>query len=794
MKEINKFISPFIKSNFPLFYHEEGPDFIAFMEAYFEYLESTDNPLYKSRRLLEFRDIDKTLDSFVQHFINKYLVGIPETVILSTSAAQDRKRFLIKHVNDIYKSKGTERGFKLLFRLLFNEEIEIEIPGDNILRTSDAKWNQPAFLSISDVSNIASIVGMQIKGSVSGATAFVENLRTFMVQQRSINIVDISKVQGKFLRDEYIYNVAGDTFIDVSNAPRNLGVMESFSIVSGGVGFQIGDLVEVQANDKGEGGKAVVSATAAGNGAVSFAISDRGEGYKANDENTEITIEPVGPLKPNRISFSPDEGYDQYGSGFNLVAYPRFANGDLANTTIGDIKNHIAGIVSGANTAEEMFGTRLDIDAATSVEATAMLDITNDGAINSADLALWNDIGTTQASWNLSDGQYADALNFINKYYNITDVTNDVKPFIFTYSSTTINGGTGTGFVGFFDLVNTAANGVLLQVNAIANGTGYCANGSFTYNVENLSQLTVRNSYYYGNTHAAGLGGSEESLTGAASDELHGPTLYPGFGGTGASFGIGTISDTEDLLINRDIVGSNNEVGVAYLGLQLGAAQYNFPNFPAGNLIHGTISQYGDQSGFGVDANNAILSFQTMTVGQIQSLVDVNSGSGYEEDPAVKVDQVDVTVLQRARSTGVGFKGNSAIITANATVTGNSVTEVTTTASGLGYRQDDAVILKKDGKIEEISATVNLGDQGISPGKWLGNQGLLESINKLQDSYFYQEYSYNVKSLRTLDKYKEVAKKVIHPSGVALFGQLESKSIMDSESGPVYYDNQISST
>ena len=248
------------------------------------------------------------------------------------------------------------------------------------------------------------------------------------------------------------------------------------------------------------------------------------------------------------------------------------------------------------------------------------------------------------------------------------------------------------------------------------------------------------------------------------------------------------------MLINRDIVGGNNEVGVAYLGLQLGAAQYNFPNFPAGNLIHGTISQYGDQSGFGVDANNAILSFQTMTVGQIQSLVDVNSGSGYEEDPAVKVDQVDVTVLQRARSTGVGFKGNSAIITANATVTGNSVTEVTTTASGLGYRQDDAVILKKDGKIEEISATVNLGDQGISPGKWLGNQGLLESINKLQDSYFYQEYSYNVKSLRTLDKYKEVAKKVIHPSGVALFGQLESKSIMDSESGPVYYDNQISST
>ena len=31
---------------------------------------------------------------------------------------------------------------------------------------------------------------------------------------------------------------------------------------------------------------------------------------------------------------------------------------------------------------------------------------------------------------------------------NITDVTNDVKPFIITYNSTTINGGTGKGFEG----------------------------------------------------------------------------------------------------------------------------------------------------------------------------------------------------------------------------------------------------------------------------------------------------------------------------------------------------------
>ena len=62
---IEKLISPFIESQFPQFYQEEGPIFIEFMKAYYEWMETENNILNISRSLMEYRDIDKTLSNFL---------------------------------------------------------------------------------------------------------------------------------------------------------------------------------------------------------------------------------------------------------------------------------------------------------------------------------------------------------------------------------------------------------------------------------------------------------------------------------------------------------------------------------------------------------------------------------------------------------------------------------------------------------------------------------------------------------------------------------------------------------
>ena len=108
---IEKKISSLIEYQFPQFYQEEGPVFIQFVKAYYEWLEEQDNPIYLSRRILELRDIDTTIDSFLSHFQQKYLYGIPFNVIVS-------KRYLLKHILDVYRSKGSIQCYKLLFRLI----------------------------------------------------------------------------------------------------------------------------------------------------------------------------------------------------------------------------------------------------------------------------------------------------------------------------------------------------------------------------------------------------------------------------------------------------------------------------------------------------------------------------------------------------------------------------------------------------------------------------------------------------------------------------------------------------
>lgn len=52
------------------------------------------------------------------------------------------------------------------------------------------------------------------------------------------------------------------------------------------------------------------------------------------------------------------------------------------------------------------------------------------------------------------------------------------------------------------------------------------------------------------------------------------------------------------------------------------------------------------------------------------------------------------------------------------------------------------------------------------------NKNLLSKVSKIQDSFEYQQFSYVVKSKRSLDEYIEAIKNVIHPSGFVLFNSL----------------------
>ena len=113
MSLIQKNISNFIESQFPDIYKEEGPIFVEFVKNYYEWLEdknfnSNSAVTYHSRRILDYKDVDDTVDEFILYFKEKYLKEIQLSTVSQT-------RQLIKHSLDLYRSKGTERAVDLFF-------------------------------------------------------------------------------------------------------------------------------------------------------------------------------------------------------------------------------------------------------------------------------------------------------------------------------------------------------------------------------------------------------------------------------------------------------------------------------------------------------------------------------------------------------------------------------------------------------------------------------------------------------------------------------------------------------
>ena len=112
----------------------EKPELMKFMEAYYDFLDQPDQPGAFLKSLPAHRNLDTVGTEFLEMLQRELAVPIPETVVADKSK-------LYKNITDIYLSKGAEPSFKALFRLIFNDDIELFFPRVDILKPSDAKWD-----------------------------------------------------------------------------------------------------------------------------------------------------------------------------------------------------------------------------------------------------------------------------------------------------------------------------------------------------------------------------------------------------------------------------------------------------------------------------------------------------------------------------------------------------------------------------------------------------------------------------------------------------------------------------
>jgi hypothetical protein len=197
-------ISVLIDSQIPDFIRAENPSFVAFLNAYYEWLDLQENVNYESRKLLDYSDVDRTTSDFIKYFVTKFLPYFPEEVVSDKSK-------LIKAIRNFYSEKGNEKSLKFLFRVLYNEDIDVVYPKDNILIASDGKWKLPKSirLKIENVSpsfDVRELNKRRAFGVDSRASCLIENAyRTIDVGTNTPIIeIFISNIQGQFNNGEIL--------------------------------------------------------------------------------------------------------------------------------------------------------------------------------------------------------------------------------------------------------------------------------------------------------------------------------------------------------------------------------------------------------------------------------------------------------------------------------------------------------------------------------------------------------------------------------------------------------------
>jgi len=296
MTTYNK-ISTLVQSQFPSFVIEEGPALIAFIQAYYEWLEQNGNLIDRTKNILSYQDIDETLDDFIQYFRDEIFVNFSDDALVD-------KRLFAKQVRELYRMKGTEKAFKFLFRALYNEDIDLYYPGDYILRTSDGRWQQDTVIRLIGISLMdgQEMEGQIVTGETSGAFGRVEKVQE--VFELGILVVELtlSNIVGTFIDNETVTSdISGTTgtIYSTSGSLQDIIIQKSIYNLPRGAGAGLfhrqGDVLTFT-SDAGSGANAIVVST--------------------NDKsaiNVEIIAGGSGYVNNLPITFSG-------GSGFNAVA------------------------------------------------------------------------------------------------------------------------------------------------------------------------------------------------------------------------------------------------------------------------------------------------------------------------------------------------------------------------------------------------------------------------------------------------------------------------------------------
>lgn len=850
---IDEKISTLVKNQFPDFYKEEGPNFLAFVEAYYEYLEQNDKMTDAVKNLQSYSDIAETTDEFIQYFINTFLPSVPLEV------AADKK-LMVKYIGEFNRARGTLAAHKLLFRALYNEDIEVNYPADQILKVSEGDWRKERYLVTPYDQANYDFIGKTIEGVDTGSLALVEDVVRKTVNGRDIMQIILSNIRGVFnhLETVRLSDRSSDHTFNVEAG------INSVDIVTPGAQYQEGDVIDLVSDLQGDVGKVVVTSIENLRGVITFNLLDGGSGYVSEQEGTSISIVGGDGLSNASFNITRDDIVDTFALAINSNLFTSntiygnnaptvaFANGDpckmstfanviLAASDFGfqesgqqvtsgiDYHDHANAILRIANTQDILVGDSLfGVSSSANAKVLGVIDSTaSNTVVRINGYKNWDETSGGESIRSIYSNTSGNTVGSVISFsgntvgYHVLQFGNVAGQVVLEGDEVVGRSSNAYGVV--VKVIDTVANGytrgvggaddrdlVTVQVtsNTTANLTSQFDTGPIRSFIENEGLRIVGANTTVGNVVFSTSNTVVENIYTKLSDAFLFET---------STFGtiskLSSVDGGEGFSIAPTVRVRSENIASLGIGEQYITLQSDDENWGTGNssftkldtndrLSQSNTGASGDVKAGGAP-NEVINSIQyangtyEMTVRVWQdflqrapnnvefannSFVDlVIYDSSYipgEVDTRTPVDSGTAKIVSIQDEGILGQNADvNAVVGANGSITGLRVLD-----SGFCYRDNEIVLLKTPNRnnAQSGSVRINLFDVANSEGYYATSRSHLDSLRGfIQDSNFYQEFSYEIISPIALDRYRDYVLELAHPAGQKLFGKFRSQSNAD---------------
>ena len=718
--QIEKSISFFINQQFPAIYREDGPELVQLAKDYYKFMETqTNQSLYVSRRFYDYKDVDTTIKSLLIFYQKKYLADL--------ELNEDRIPFLVKNILDLYRRKGTKAGIELFFSIFYNEyDIDIVYPSSKMLKPSNSEWKTGTFLQMFPNDNrflsktnkaytYADLISKNITGSISKAVASVTKINSILINGIYTPIIYLDNVQGKFVKYDDIYtNIAGE----IVTFGRLNGSLAGFTVDPSG-GAEIfdkpkklpnnkpGDIFKVVPTTAGDGGEGIVVTVSTETDSIAvYDILDGGFGYTV--ANTSLIVS--------------DQAIQRAISDETVFTY-----GEVLRDTQGN-----EGFVVGTNARS--IGVKLTSGVFNQTYAISTVDRSPN--IDLKFLGIQRDVSgvpTTPSPGILyPDGSPPDANTHVTAVLSNTQtvplITDLIQPFL----------------------------GIQVHLTDIAAGVTGDANVSdYNSGATNMSGTAAAPNIYTVLSDAFDIQDVEiGTITGFTN-------VNPGKGYNFDIFAKAKDDFTIKFNKKNQIVRLVNKPDVAFFELQE------------------TITESST-------ASTGVVIAKDVSAGTITVLPNTWYGfTGVNNIIRSNLDEYAVEGVSLDYNSTKIF-GDNAIIDANVDYETGYIDTVAINNSGFSYLDGDTGTLvdPNDSTRELAFGTITADTQGRNKGYWKDYTShidgyIVDSANnvtyssagmRIQDSNFYQEYSYQIKSTLDKSRYEKLLKENVHLAGTKMFG------------------------